>query len=112
MAGFECAQQCLAGEIERRANLAGFENITNTVRQPCAVPLQLILERLVEEYFFQLCDSLVAEKVLFRFLTLAFVAVGNVGVKVDLVAGLAVAVNARQSLNLPPEQVNLFEVAA
>lgn len=49
MAGFECAQQCLAGEIECRANLAGFENVTNTVLQSCAVPLQLVLERLVEK---------------------------------------------------------------
>ena len=49
MSGLERAQQRLAGEIERRANLAGFENVANTVRQSCAVPLQLVFERLVEK---------------------------------------------------------------
>jgi hypothetical protein len=47
MAG-QRAQQRLAG-VERRANLARFQNVANAVLQPCAVPLELILERLVEK---------------------------------------------------------------
>lgn len=81
MAGLERAQQCLAGKVERRANLAGFENIANTVRQSCPVPLQLVFERLVEENFFQLCDSLIAEKVLFRPLTLPLLRLATLGLR-------------------------------
>jgi hypothetical protein len=54
--------------------------VPDTVRQPRAPPLELILERLALENLFEFLDGLFAEKVLFRFLLLPFVAVGDVRV--------------------------------
>jgi hypothetical protein len=110
MAGFQRMQQRLAGKVERRANLARFQNVANAVLKPGAVPAELILERLVEENLFQFLDSLVAEKVLCRLFAIAFVAVGHVGIKVNLVSGLAVAVNARKALHLPGQKIRDFEI--
>ena len=64
MAGFQRVQQRLAGKVERRPNLARFQNVTNAVLKPGAVPAELIFERLCKENLFQFFDSLVAEKVL------------------------------------------------
>ncbi len=85
---FERAQRCLAGKIERRANLAGFENVTNTVRQPCAVTTATGTRRLVENNSsnFSIASSL--KKFFFGFCALTLL-VGDVGVQVGLVAGLA-----------------------
>lgn len=49
MAGFQRMQQRLAGKVERRPNLARFQNVANTVLKPGAVPAELILERLREK---------------------------------------------------------------
>lgn len=112
MTGFQGAQQRLAGKIKRRANLAGFQDIADAVLKPGAIPVQLIFERLLKENLLQLFDSLVTEKILFRFAPPAFVAVSDVRIKVCLVAGLAVAVYPCQSFNLASEQVNFLEVTA
>ena len=90
MAGFQRMQQRLAGKVERRPNLARFQNVANTVLKPGAVPAELILERLREKNLFQFLDSLVAEKVLCRLFAVAFVAVGHIGIKVNLISGLAI----------------------
>ncbi len=100
MAGFQRMQQRLAGKVERRPNLARFQNVANTVLKPGAVPAELILERLREKNLFQFLDSLVAEKVLCRLFAVAFVAVGHIGIKVNLISGLAIAINARKALHL------------
>lgn len=76
MAGFQRVQQRLAGKVERRPNLARFQNVTNAMLQSGAVPAELIFKRLREKNLFQLFDSLVAEKVLCRLFTFTFVAVG------------------------------------
>ncbi|MNE29113.1 hypothetical protein D3C80_1225850 [compost metagenome] len=78
--GFQRAQKCLARKVKRRANLTRFEDVANTVRDACPVPVELILKRLVEENLFQLFDSLVAEKVTFRLFAIPFVATRNVGI--------------------------------
>lgn len=44
MAGFQRMQQRLAGKVERRPNLARFQNVANTVLKPGAVPAELILK--------------------------------------------------------------------
>lgn len=112
MAGFQGAQQRLAGKIKRCANLAGFQYIADAVLKPGAIPVQLIVERLLKENLLQLFDGFVTEKILFRFATPAFVAVSDVRIKVCLVAGLTVAVDPRQSFNLASQQVNFLEVTA
>ncbi|SRY25987.1 Uncharacterised protein [Escherichia coli] len=112
MAGFQGAQQRLAGKIKRRANLAGFQDIADAVLKPGAIPVQLIFERLLKENLLQLFDGLVTEKILFRFTAFAFVAVSDVRIKVCLVAGLAVTVDPCQSFNLASQQVNFLEVPA
>ena len=65
MAGFQGAQQRLAGKIKRRANLAGFQDIADAVLKPGAIPVQLIFERLLKENLLQLFDGLVTEKKFF-----------------------------------------------
>lgn len=65
MAGFQGAQQRLAGKIKRRANLAGFQDIADAVLKPGAIPVQLIVERLLKENLLQLFDGLVTEKFFF-----------------------------------------------
>lgn len=65
MTGFQGAQQRLAGKIKRRANLAGFQDIADAVLKPCAIPVQLIFERLLKENLLQLFDGLVTEKFFF-----------------------------------------------
>ncbi len=62
MAGFQGAQQRLAGKIKRCANLAGFQDIADAVLKPGAIPVQLIFERLLKENLLQLFDGLVTEK--------------------------------------------------
>lgn len=86
MTGFQGAQQRLAGKIKRCANLAGFQDIADAVLKPGAIPVQLIVERLLKENLLQLFDGLVTEKILFRFAPPAFVAVSDVRIKVCLVA--------------------------
>lgn len=68
MAGFQRMQQRLAGKVERRPNLARFQNVANAVLKPGAVPAELILERLCKENLFQFLYSLVAEKFFVGFL--------------------------------------------
>ena len=103
-------QQRLPGKVERRPNLARFQNVANAVLKPGAVPAELILKRLCKENLFQSLDSLVAEKVLCRLFAVAFVAVGHVGIKVNLVSGLAIAINARKALHLPGQKIRHLEI--
>ena len=110
MAGFQRMQQRLAGKVERRPNLARFQNVANTVLKPGAVPADLILERLREKNLFQFLDSLVAEKVLCRLFAVAFVAVGHIGIKVNLISGLAIAINARKALHLSGQKIRHLEI--
>lgn len=65
MAGFQGAQQRLTGKIKRRANLTGFQDIADAVLKPGAIPVQLIVERLLKENLLQLFDGLVTEKFFF-----------------------------------------------
>jgi hypothetical protein len=69
------------GKVERRANLARFQNVANAVLKPGAVPAELILERLVEKNLFQFLDSLVAEKVLFGFLRSPLLRLATLGLR-------------------------------
>ena len=80
MAGGECSQQRFAGKEKRGANLAGFEDVADTVFKPRVVPDTLILEALGKENIFQFFQRLVTEIVLSRLLTFPFVPVGNVRV--------------------------------
>ncbi|MNY66243.1 hypothetical protein D3C86_2036340 [compost metagenome] len=68
--------------------------------KPGLVPAELIFERLVIKNLLQLRNSVLAEIVLCRLFTLAFVAVGDVGIEVGFVAGIHVAADARKALNL------------
>lgn len=65
MTGFQGTQQRLAGKIKRCANLTGFQDIADAVLKPGAIPVQLIVERLLKENLLQLFDGLVTEKFFF-----------------------------------------------
>lgn len=50
------------------------------MRRSRAPPLELILERLLEENLFEFLDSLFVEKILFRLLLFPLIAVGHLRV--------------------------------
>ena len=63
MTGFQGAQQRLAGKIKCRANRQD-SDIADAVLKPGAIPVQLIVERLLKENLLQLFDGFVTEKIL------------------------------------------------
>ena len=76
----------------------------------CLPPVSLIVKHRVVEYLLQLLDLLVGKQVLFRLFARAFVAVGNVGVEVCLVAAVVEFADPGMALGLARQQVNLLEV--
>ena len=80
MAGLKGAQERFARKVERCANLARFEDVANTVRDACLMPVELILKLLVKENLFQLFNRFFTEEITFRLFAIPFVAAGNVGV--------------------------------
>jgi hypothetical protein len=60
--GFERAQERLARKVERRANLARFQDVADAVLYARFMPAELILKRLVEENLLQFFNRFITEK--------------------------------------------------
>ncbi len=79
-AGGQRINQRLAGKVERRPNLARLEDVADAVRQPGAVPVELVLKAGAHKQFGQPGGLLLAELVFHDRLALAPVAVAHVRV--------------------------------
>lgn len=81
MAGLKGAQERFARKVERCANLARFEDVANTVRDACLMPVELILKRLVKENLFQLFNRFFTEEITFRLLRSPLLRLAMLGFK-------------------------------
>ncbi|MNE63544.1 hypothetical protein D3C80_1589000 [compost metagenome] len=110
-AGGDRVDQRLTGKVERRADLAAFQDHAGA-HVPGAVPIELVVETAIAERLDKRLDLFLAQLVTRGCLLWPLVALGDVRIEVCLGATNLVALNPGLSLQLAMQKVNFLEVGS